>query len=169
MKELTLIRHAKSDWAEPGLDDHERPLNDRGRRDAPRMGRLLLSRSLRPQLLVTSTAVRARTTAEMIGAEWGISATDIQHEKALYLARPDEILSVVRQLDEEAGSVALFGHNPGIHEAAYLFLRPAEAEKLGDFPTCAVARIRLPIDYWANASFGEGELVEYLTPKRNGD
>ena len=165
MKELTLIRHAKSDWAEAGLDDHDRPLNDRGRRDAPRMGHLLLERGLGSASIVSSTALRARSTAEAIASEWGRSAAEIQLESALYLARPDEILNVVRRLDESAGSVVLFGHNPGIHEAAYLFLKPAETEKLGDFPTCAVARLRLPVDFWGNAAFGEAELVEYLTPK----
>lgn len=165
MKELTLIRHAKSDWAEAGLDDHDRPLNDRGRRDAPRMGRLLVDRGWRPELIVSSTALRARSTAQAIASECGRTTADIQLEAALYLARPDEILNVVRRLNESADSAVLFGHNPGIHEAAYLLLKPSETEKLGDFPTCAVARLRLPIDFWGNAAFGEAELVEYLTPK----
>jgi len=165
MKELTLIRHAKSDWAEAGLDDHDRPLNDRGERDAPRMGRALAARGLKPDAMVTSTALRAHATAGKIAAELAFPEARLIREAALYLARPDEILRVVQGLDESAGSAVLFGHNPGMHEAAHLLLRPADAEKIREFPTCAVARIRLPFEYWGTVAFGKGELVEFLIPR----
>lgn len=165
MKELALIRHAKSDWADAGLDDHERPLNPRGLRDAPRMAAALAGRGLRPDVMVTSTAVRAETTARLIAEGLGFPAGSVRREAALYLAQPKEILRVVQGLDEGAASAVLFGHNPGIHEAAYLFLRPRDAEALTDFPTCAVARIRLRDDCWGTVGFGHGELVEFLYPK----
>ncbi|MBL9151659.1 MAG: histidine phosphatase family protein [Verrucomicrobiales bacterium] len=165
MKELTLIRHAKSDWADAGLDDHDRPLNDRGRRDAPRMAAALAARGLRPDLMVTSTALRAETTARLVADGLEFPAGAIRREAGLYLARPDEILRVVQGLEETAGSAVLFGHNPGIHEAAYLLLKPADAVVLTDFPTCAVARIRLPDAFWGAVGYGQGELVDFLFPK----
>jgi phosphohistidine phosphatase len=165
MKELTLIRHAKSDWADAGLDDHDRPLNDRGLRDAPRMGRELAGRGLRPGAIVSSTALRAHTTAGIIAAELGYPEGAIVRDATLYLARPDEILRVVQGLDEGVSSAVLFGHNPGMHEAAYLLLRPSDAEKLQDFPTCAVARIRLPDDLWGTVGPARGELIDFLIPK----
>ncbi|MCB1093146.1 MAG: hypothetical protein KDL87_16525, partial [Verrucomicrobiae bacterium] len=115
--------------------------------------------------IVSSTAVRAFTTASIVAEALGQPETAIVREPNLYLARPDEILKVVQGLDEETSSAVLFGHNPGMHEAAYLFLRPSDAETIDQFPTCAVARIRLPFDLWGVADFGKGELIEFLYPK----
>lgn len=165
MKELLLIRHAKSDWGHPGLDDHDRPLNGRGLRDAPRVGRELAGRGIRPEAMVSSTALRALTTARLMAREWGFAEEAIDQRRALYLPRPDEVLGVIRDLDESLSTAVLFGHNPGFHETAWSLARPVDRGGLEDFPTCAVARFRLPVECWGLADFGEGELIEFLFPK----
>ena len=165
MRRLSLIRHAKSDWGDPGLDDHDRSLNDRGLRDAPRMGKALAERGISPDAIISSTALRAFTTAKLMAKELGFPETEIRRESALYLPRPDQVLRVIQQIDEAHDCAILFGHNPGFHETAWELTHPGSNETVDQFPTCAVARFRLPIDFWVNAAFREGELVEFLTPK----
>ena len=165
MKELLLIRHAKSDWGDPRLDDHDRPLNRRGLRDAPRMGEALAERGISPDVIVTSSANRARTTAGLIGNELGYDESRIVVESGLYLAHPEEILQVIQGLDESVDCALLFGHNPGMHEAAWQMTRSGSSVSVDHFPTCAVARFRIPTEFWGTVAFGEGELVEHLFPK----
>ncbi len=165
MKELLIIRHAKSDWGDSSLDDHDRPLNRRGQADAPRMGRALAERGIEPDVIISSTALRAFTTAKLVAGELGYPEAEIEREGALYLPRPERVLRVIQQIDEAHGVAILFGHNPGFHEVAWELTRPGSPETVDQFPTCAVARFRLPIDYWGNAAFREGELVEFLYPK----
>lgn len=165
MKELLLIRHAKSDWGDPGLDDHDRPLNRRGLRDAPRMGKALAERKISPDLIVTSSANRARTTASLVAAELGYEESLIKVESGLYLAHPEEILQVIQGIDESVGCVLLFGHNPGMHEAAWQMTRPGSPASADHFPTCAVARFQISAEFWGTVAFGEGELVDHLYPK----
>jgi phosphohistidine phosphatase len=95
MKTLVLVRHAKSAWDSPGLDDHERPLAERGLRDAPEMGRRLAERGLVPDVIRSSTAVRARTTAKLMAQALGVGADRVQLDERLYGAMPEEILTVV--------------------------------------------------------------------------
>ena len=165
MIELTIIRHAKSDWGDASLDDHDRPLNQRGNRDAPAMGKALAERGVRPEVIVSSTANRAFTTACLIAKEIGYPEDEIVRREALYLPRPDQVLQVLRDLDEDFGSAMIFGHNPGFHELAWQMTRPSERDELDQFPTCAVARLKLPIQFWGEVDFGVGELVEFLYPK----
>ncbi len=162
MKQLLLIRHGKSDWDDPALSDHDRALNGRGRRDAPRMAKALRARGIVPDLVVTSTALRAAATAEAVAAGLGFPAARIVRVPELYLAPPQTILRVVRGLDESAGTALLFGHNPGIHEAANLLLDQPGPE---DFPTLAVARIELPAAHWGLVDWGSGRLAEFLIPR----
>ncbi len=165
VKELFVIRHAKSAWGDAGLDDHERPLNQRGQRDAPRMGAALAERGVRPDVIVSSTAVRAITTARLIAKEIGFPEESILQREALYLPRPDEVLQVLRELDESLASAMVFGHNPGFHETAWQMARRADRAPLDQFPTCSVAWFKLPIEFWGEIDFGVGELVEFLYPK----
>jgi len=162
MKELLLIRHGKSDWEHPGLSDHDRTLNDRGRRDAPRMAGVLRQRGIVPDLVLSSTAVRALTTAMMVAEGLGYPPERIIRIPDLYLAPPKTILRHVQGLDESAGTVLIFGHNPGMHEAVNLFSEEAGIE---DFPTLAVARFELQIEHWGNAEWGRGLLLEMFTPR----
>jgi len=162
MKQLLLIRHGKSDWDHPGLADHDRPLNARGLRDVPKMAAALIQRAVKPDLVVSSTAVRAATTARMIAGAMGYPLEDIIEVPGLYLAPPGVILRAVQQLDESAGTVMLFGHNPGMHEAVNAFSGDGQVT---DFPTLAVARIEFEVEHWGLVEWGSGLLVDLITPR----
>jgi phosphohistidine phosphatase len=160
MKTLVLVRHAKSSWGDPGLDDHERPLNDRGRRNAPEMGRRLAARDIRPDLIVSSTAVRARTTAELIADEIGFGADRVETDERLYAATPDEVLEVIRGLDDDASTVFIVGHNPETASLARRF-----SDEITEMPTSAVAEFRFDVDSWAKIGDAEPVDVRVDTPR----
>jgi len=142
MRTLLVLRHAKSSWSDSALDDHLRPLNDRGERDAPRVGALLRQQRLTPDLIISSDAERAQMTAEASAKAAGY-AGEIRLDHRLYLATPDDILAVLRSADENAGIVMVVGHNPGLESlAGQLTGEPAH------LPTAALAQIVLPIDRW---------------------
>lgn len=140
MKTLLLVRHAKSDWGDPGLDDHDRRLNPRGLRDAPRMGRYLAERGVRPDILLASTALRAATTARLIAAELGVEVTD---DDELYAASARTLLARASAMPATAGTVMLVAHNPGISELARRF-----DGGISGMPTCAVAQFGFDIERW---------------------
>jgi phosphohistidine phosphatase len=172
MKYLTLIRHAKSDW-ETNASDHERPLNERGRRNAPAVGRFLARTYLGmnavpallplPDQLITSTALRAKTTAELMQPELGVEATKITLEPRAYLAEAKTLLQVVRECNDLWHHVMLFGHNGGISDFARKLLRRDHLDE--DMPTCAAVLVELPWDSWAATEWEEARLVGYITPK----
>jgi phosphohistidine phosphatase len=115
MKTLLVLRHAKSSWSDPARDDYQRPLNKRGRRDGPRMGELVREYGLIPDLVISSDAVRARLTAEAM-AEAARYAGEVLLDQHLYLASPADILSLLRTVRENADTVMIVGHNPGLEE-----------------------------------------------------
>jgi phosphohistidine phosphatase len=163
MRTLYITRHAKSSWSEPGLDDFHRPLNDRGRRDAPFMASVFRSRNEPVDLLVSSPAVRALTTAQVFARELGIAPMAIVEDRFLYLAGLPALIKRVNTLPDTATRVMLFGHNPGLSELA----EHLGDDDLGEVPTCAVIRIDLPIDHWSEASMGLGTVVWYDHPKHH--
>ena len=114
MKTLVLVRHAKSSWSDPSLDDFDRPLNKRGERNAPEMGRRLGESGLQPDIFVSSPANRARSTAEIIAKELDYPADNIIYHGDLYHASPGDLLEAVRSLGDNIETAFLFGHNPGI-------------------------------------------------------
>ena len=160
MKTLLVLRHAKSSWSDPALDDHERPLNTRGRRDAPRMGQLVREYGLIPDVVISSDAVRARLTAEAVveAARYG---GEILLDRRLYMAGPADILSRLRTVGEKGESVMIVGHNPGLEELV--------AQLTGEWqglPTAALAQIVLPIDRWRDLTLStRGTLVGHWRPK----
>ncbi|GAA1829272.1 SixA phosphatase family protein [Agromyces salentinus] len=160
MKTLTLVRHAKSDWGQPGLSDHDRPLNDRGLRDAPEMGRRLRERGAIPDLIVSSTALRARTTAGLIADALGLDAASVVLEDRLYGSSPETILRVVGELDGELARVMVVAHNPGISDFAFDLTR-----SVGEMPTCAVLELDFDIDEWAEIEFEPPMASRFDTPK----
>lgn len=162
MLTLFLVRHAKSSWSTPGLDDFDRALNDRGERNAPFMGKELAKRGENPDMLVSSTAKRAYTTAKLIAAELGYAKTDIVKNDELYLAGVKTWLAVVNQLDMQHTTVMIFGHNDGITEFAN-YLTDARIENI---PTCGIVKIKFDFDDWKMVSRGNGELVYFDYPKR---
>ena len=142
MKTLLVLRHAKSSWNDSALDDHERPLNKRGQRDGPRMGELLREYGLMPDVVISSDAVRARLTAEAV-AETARYAGEILLDPHLYMACPADILSLLPRVRENAETVMIVGHNPGLEK----LVEQLTGERQ-DLPTAALAQIVLPIDRW---------------------
>ena len=147
------------------MDDHDRPLNERGKRDAPIMAKAVADSGFRPQRIVSSTALRARATATVFAEVLGGEDGDVHLTEELYLASAATIISCARQLDEGIESAMFFGHNPGMHETCNLLLpRP----KIVDMATCAVAHFSLDFDHWGEIQEGYGELVSFLYPKGLG-
>ena len=160
MKTLLILRHAKSSWDQPGLRDHDRPLNPRGRRDAPRMGRFLVARDFVPDRILSSTAVRARTTAELAAAEFGRDV-EIETTSELYHASPDAYVDVVEAMGGAEERLMVVGHNPGI--TSLVWQLTAEGEYM---PTAALAAVELDIEDWAElGSARRGRLVGFWRPK----
>ena len=161
MKEFIIVRHAKSSWKDFGLDDRERPLNKRGERDAPEIGARLARRKDRPDLIVSSPAARALETARIIAKMLGYPRKEIAVEERLYGAGIDELLDVIRNADESAATLMLFGHNPGLTELAN-HLGPREISNL---PTCGVLHLRFEVDIWAAVGYARGDEVLFDFPK----
>jgi phosphohistidine phosphatase len=164
MKTLLVLRHAKSSWDDRALADHDRPLNERGRRDGPRMGDLVRQQRLTPDIIISSDAVRARMTAEAV-AEAAQYAGEIRLEHLLYGAAPDDIVAVLRTVPEpNAGTVMVVGHNPGLE--ALIGQLTGEQQ---DLPTAALAQIVLSIDRWRDLDGStRGTLVGLWRPKELG-
>jgi len=160
MKSLLVLRHAKSSWKQPGLADHDRPLNKRGKRDAPRMGRLVREADLVPELILSSSAVRARETALAV-AEACAHACELRVLRELYLAEPEDHALLLRSLPDAVGSAMLVGHNPVLEELVAALV--GEHETL---PTAALAWIELPVDRWSELRLdGSGRLRGLWLPK----
>ena len=162
MKTLTLIRHAKSDWGDHNLRDHDRPVNDRGNRDAPRIGKALAAHNLKPQVIVTSTALRAQMTSRLVAAELDYPEADILAEPRIYAAGAADLMEVIADIDDSLDSAFLIGHNPGFHELANTLL---PGDPIMHLPTCSVVHLTLPIDIWALAEPGSATLLDHLYPK----
>lgn len=144
MKTLFLVRHAKSS-RDPSLPDRERPLDDRGKRDAPKMGQRLAKRHVKLDLLVSSPALRALTTAHLIADEIGYRRKDIIVDDRLYASSPDHLLAVVRALDNQLDRVMLFGHNPEFSDLAHQL-----SSETVDMPTSAVAEYNFDTKVWSD-------------------
>jgi phosphohistidine phosphatase len=165
MKTLYLMRHAKSSWSFDELTDQERPLNDRGRTDAPHMGQALAKRQLALGLLVSSPAVRALSTAVLVARELDYPRDEIKVEPAIYQADLDTLLGVIRGLPDAANSVLLTGHNPTITDTAN-YLLPNDG-LTSEMPTAAVLCLHFKTDHWAEAGPANAEFYFYDYPKNN--
>ena len=161
MKTLLILRHAKSSWKQSGLTDHDRPLNNRGERDAPQMGRFVHRQGLRPDLIVSSTARRARSTAQAVADHSGCDA-DVQLEPDFYHAGISAIIHVLREVPDDCPRVMIVGHNPIFEE----FLARLTG-RCAPLPTAALARLTLPIDHWAELGTStRGDLVGVWRPDK---
>ena len=162
MKTLFLVRHAKSSRDDPKLPDRDRPLKDRGLRDAQRVGERLAKRDARPDLILSSPARRALTTAEIIARKVGYKTQDIVVDERLYAANPDDLLEVIRTLGNKWHRVMLFGHNPELTELAHDL-----SAKITDMPTCAVAVFTYDVKSWSNLGEQEPATVRLHRPKES--
>jgi phosphohistidine phosphatase len=143
VKRLLILRHAKSSWANASQDDWHRPLNERGQEDAPRVGMWLRERSVVPDVIMTSDAVRARTTAQAVARAAGYTR-DLILEPALYLAKPSDALAILNAVQDEAHTVMLVGHNPGLED----LVRQLTGDYLG-LVTAAIVDLEIPISRWS--------------------
>ncbi len=159
MKTLLILRHAKSSWDDESLSDHDRLLNQRGKRAAHRMGRLLEEEALWPDLILSSTAERAATTTLRVTEAGGFGG-DILYLRELYGAGPRDYIEAVRELGGEAGSVMVVAHNPGLEDLVHQMT--GEYHRL---PTAALVRILVPIDHWRDLEADGGTLAGIWQPK----
>jgi phosphohistidine phosphatase len=167
-KRLRLLRHAKSSWDEPGLDDHDRPLAPRGRRAAAAIAEHLQASRQRPELVVCSTASRARQTLEILIPV--LDAADVEFEPALYHASLERLRRLVAALPDAVDDVLVIGHNPGLQELAADLALPGELrsrveEKL---PTGALATLEGPMDRWDELAGGGVTLASLVLPRELG-
>ncbi|MFC5282700.1 SixA phosphatase family protein [Pedobacter alpinus] len=160
-KKLLLVRHAKSDWADIGLRDFDRPLNKRGLENAPEMGQRIYVKQIIPDKIVSSPALRALTTAKIFAKEWKMDINTITLNLDIYEASLKSLLNVVTELNDDDDYIALFGHNNAITDLV-IYLTDAD---LFNIPTCGMALIDLPFESWKMVSKGTGSLVFYDYPK----
>jgi phosphohistidine phosphatase len=165
MRTLTLIRHAKSSWKDSTLTDFDRPLNKRGEKTAPMMGRLLHDMGVSFELIVSSPAARALATARLIAGQLGYPVNTLVEDAGLYEATTDRLLNVVHQLPDRKVDVALVGHNPGLTD----FCNYLCGEGIENLPTCAVASIRFDTDTWKAVYRDTGRLIRYEYPRKHAD
>ena len=159
MRRLLVIRHAKSDWDSSAIADFERPLNKRGLSDAPKMGIHLKEMALFPDLIISSGAKRAITTAKLIAKSLDYT-NDILVDNNIYNASSDDIKSIINKIDEKYNTVFLFGHNPGLTSlVSYL------TDDWMELKTCCVAILESEIDSWENWIKGVATIKEYISPK----
>lgn len=162
LKTLLINRHAKSDWGNSDLRDYDRPLNKRGLKDRVFMSDQLANRRIRVDMIVTSSALRAKTTAHTFAEKLGIKGGNYVEEDGLYLASLRQLAERVNALPNEAETVMIFGHNPGLS-----YLVDYYTGQMTDMPTCAVAIIEFDIEDWALASAQMGTLVDFDYPKKH--
>ena len=160
MKILLLLRHAKSSWKDESLADQDRPLAKRGLRDAPRLGKLLNDANLLPDLILSSTARRARQTVELVTEAAGYSG-EVSWLDDLYAAAPEEILELLNALPAYYTTVMVVGHNPGLEELLALL-----TDQVDSLTTAALAQIDLPVDGWDQVTDEtQGKLVNIWRPR----
>ena len=162
MKTLTLLRHAKSSWKDTSLKDRDRPLNKRGERDAPKMGKRIDAAGIRPSLIVSSPAVRALTTAKVAAKALDYPLEYLEREDQLYLASLDDLLDVLVAQDDKFDRIMLVAHNPGLTDFAN-FLQPGLTNNL---PTAGVITVNIDQDHWNLYERPPTELVYYDWPKK---
>ena len=155
------MRHAKSSWEEPGVSDIDRPLNERGKHDAPEMAKRIKNRKIKIDLFISSTAKRARRTAKYFADEWKVKKEEIVLNEELYLATPSSFINVLEKLDKKYDTVALFSHNPGITELA----NQLTSVRIDNMPTCSVFAIQAELNSWKDFASAEKSFLFFDYPK----
>jgi phosphohistidine phosphatase len=164
MKEIILMRHAKSSWKDSELKDFDRPLNKRGKKDAPNMGKILLEHDAVPDRIFSSSAKRARLTAKAVAKSIAYE-DDVIFMEELYLAEAETILGIIENQPDDLNRIMVVGHNPGME----WFLQMM-CGKVVSLPTAAVVQIRVPVDHWSDLDEDvEGELLNRWKPKKEDD
>ncbi|UII29010.1 histidine phosphatase family protein [Fulvivirga maritima] len=162
MKTLYIIRHAKSSWKYHHLDDIDRPLNKRGKRDAPDMGERLSVLNIIPHLMISSPAKRAYATCKTIAKALEYPKEAIEINDKLYHASEDSLMDIIQDIENSWDSVMIFGHNPGLT----LFANSLADTNIDNIPTCGIVACTFDVDSWAETDFGKGKLMFYDYPKK---
>ena len=161
MKTIILVRHAKSSWDDFSLKDEDRPLTDRGKKNAPEMARRLLKKKIPIDAILSSPAKRAKSTAELFAKEYDIAKKKIILIPELYMASSDAFIRTIRNAPEKADSIALFSHNEGITQ----FANALSEARIDHMPTCSVFAVKVDIDSWNNFEPGKTEFYFFDYPK----
>jgi phosphohistidine phosphatase len=162
MKTLILVRHAKSSWKETNLPDFKRPLNKRGKKDAPFMGKLLKEMGIMPDLVISSPALRASETAKIICREIGVTEKKIRYDEDIYLAGDDDILDVINDVDNDINTLMIFSHNPGLTELSNLL----SDKYLDNIPTAGVVVLKCKPKKWSELSSRSCTMDFFEYPKK---
>ncbi len=165
MKTLYLSRHAKSSWNNANMSDHARPLNDRGEQDAPEMGKRLRKRTPQPTIIISSSAVRAETTATILAEAIDYPISDLQIDERLYGAEANDVIGIIRELDDAIDCAMLVGHNPTFTN----LINSLTGSQIDNVPTCGMAVLRFPINSWLKIGEMQGELLNFDYPKKEID
>lgn len=163
MKRLILVRHAKSSWADFSLPDFDRPLNDRGKHDAPKMAKRLLDQKIDIDLFVASPAKRAKKTAEIFIKAYDHKKDEILFVEELYLAAPDTFFKVIAGLDDKYDTIAIFSHNNGITD----FANKLTETHIDEIPTCGIFAVKAKIKHWKDFREAEKEFWFFDAPKND--
>lgn len=170
MLTLSLLRHAKSSWADPGLDDYERPLAKRGANAAAEIGKYLKRQKLRPDLILCSAAVRTRATLELVLAELCSPAPEVRYDDALYRTSPAIMLGGLRKIDTPYRHVMMIGHNPELHALSLKLIGGGRRKDIAalatKFPTAALAVLTFDAAGWSKIRAASGRLERFVTPLR---
>lgn len=167
MKTLYVVRHAKSSWDEPDQADFDRSLNERGKRDAPRMGKRLKEKRVHPDVIITSPAKRAKSTARRIAKVLEYPKEKIKTDDLLYHATDDQILAVLQKMNDKHDTVMYFGHNPGLTDFVNSIMNIER--DIDNVPTCGVIAFQFSIDSWKQLTWGIGNLLFFDYPKSRED
>lgn len=161
MKNLLIMRHAKSDWSDSSLSDFDRPLNKRGKKTAPFMGQELTKRNKTPHLIISSPANRAKTTAKTVAENCNYEG-EIQFERDFYFGYVDEIIEIIKKAEKQHNRIMVVGHNPTLESLVSVLTENNTYESM---PTAAIASINFNIDDWSELQKNSGKLEWLLIPK----
>ena len=165
MKYLYLVRHAKSSWDFPELTDFDRPLNKRGKRNAPEMGLRLAARDLKPDAIISSPANRALTTARVIAEQLEFPLENIFEEHEVYHATCSKLVELICAFPDDKKCVMLVGHNPGFTDLANFLKEPDYY--IGNVPTCGVVAIEFTLNHWSEVNKHCGRMLFFDYPKKS--
>jgi len=160
-KQLLLIRHAKSDWNDASLPDFDRPLNERGKKDAPIMAKRLADKKVKIDLFISSPAKRAKKTASLFAKEYGIKKEKINFKDKLYAASEETLYDVISKTDDQFNNVAIVAHNPGLTDFANLLTDT----RIDNIPTCGIFAVKTDIKHWADFRESKKEFWFFEYPK----
>lgn len=162
MKTLYLIRHAKSSWKDLSLKDFERPLNKRGKHDAPFMAKILLKKQVEFDKIISSNALRAKKTTKKISSELNIEKEKIEWNKHIYSARESSLFTMISKIKSKYNTVGLVGHNPELTNLSNILCN----EHIYNIPTTGIVEIAFNVERWSEIKEKSGEFISFEYPKK---